>query len=315
MELTSTDKKLLGYLYHNFREPLTEIAKSCKLSRDQVEYRIDKYDKQGLIRKYLTIFNFELLGYSFFPIIWIKTKNKDMIKTALEKLSQTISVGETFPDSDLYVNFIFKDKIEFEQVFYDFVKEHKENIIDHCIFLITDLQLFPLKMLGEKRGEPFAPTTLEKGKIKLDKKSLMIMKELEKNGRARIVDIAKKTQLSPEVVIYKLKQLKKNKVVLGGRLLLDPKKLGFSIALLQLKLRSREEQVRKQMTSFCTLHKHVNALGFGISEYDCFVQFFYQNEQELKKGITEVKAKFKDEIIRSSLLLTGEESIVNTLPF
>ncbi|MDA3836485.1 MAG: Lrp/AsnC family transcriptional regulator [Nanoarchaeota archaeon] len=52
MNLDTVDKKLITYLYHNFREPLSKIAKATNLSRDQVEYRIKKYEKEGLIIKF-----------------------------------------------------------------------------------------------------------------------------------------------------------------------------------------------------------------------------------------------------------------------
>ena len=58
MNLKPTDMRLLNYLYHNQREPLTKIAKAAKLSREQAEYRSKKYLQIGLIKRFMKIFNY-----------------------------------------------------------------------------------------------------------------------------------------------------------------------------------------------------------------------------------------------------------------
>ena len=79
------DKKLISYLYHNYREPLTKIAKALNISRDQVEYRLKKYEQQGLIKKYATIFNYKLLGYNEFIIILLKLNASKEQKQTIRK--------------------------------------------------------------------------------------------------------------------------------------------------------------------------------------------------------------------------------------
>jgi Lrp/AsnC family transcriptional regulator for asnA, asnC and gidA len=78
MNLKPTDYKLLSYLYHNYDEPLSKIAKATKLSRDQVEYRINKYLKEGLIRKFFPIFDWSKLGYNTLAILLLKFEKPKM---------------------------------------------------------------------------------------------------------------------------------------------------------------------------------------------------------------------------------------------
>ena len=319
MKFDKKDKKLISYLYHNYREPLTKIGKACRMSRDQVEYRIKKYEIQGLIRKYLTIFNYDLLGYKEFIIIWIKLKStedrKKIIKKQLENMKNVVSVGDVLANYDLFVDFIFKDKREFESEFYSFIEENKQFVSDYSIFTTTFAELFPLKEFGiHQEGKTYQLVSPNKS-IKLDKKDLKILKALEKNGRARIIDIAEEAGLSSELIIYKLKQFYKNKIILGTRILFDMEKMGFYFGVLRIKLKNPNEQLKNKIQDFCKNHKNINSLVFGISEYNCGIQIFYEKEKEFRKAIKDITNNFEKEIKDTQVLLIENEGKVKTLPY
>ncbi|MBR9702128.1 Lrp/AsnC family transcriptional regulator [Candidatus Pacearchaeota archaeon] len=319
IKLDKVDKKLISYLYHHYREPLTKIAKACKISRDQVEYRLKKYEQQGLIRKYLTIFNYDLLGYREFTVVWLKLKasneRKIIIKKQLENMKNVVSVGDALANYDLFMNFVFKDKREFESEFNSFLEKNKQFISDYSVFITTSIELFPLKELGISKEEETYQITNPSKPINLDKKDLSILKALEKNGRARIIDIARETGLSSELIIYKLKQFYKNKIILGTRILFDMEKLGFYFGLLRIKLRNSNEPLRKKIREFCRNHKHVNALAFGIADYSCGIQIFYKKESEFREAIRDITNNFENEIEDSQIILIENEGRVRTLSF
>jgi DNA-binding Lrp family transcriptional regulator len=52
MELKPIDYKLIEYLFHHARAPASKIAKNTGLSRDQVNYRINRYIEEGIIKKF-----------------------------------------------------------------------------------------------------------------------------------------------------------------------------------------------------------------------------------------------------------------------
>ncbi|MBM3234361.1 Lrp/AsnC family transcriptional regulator [Candidatus Pacearchaeota archaeon] len=314
MELKQKDKKLLNYLYHHYRQPFTEIGKRCRLSRDQVEYTLNKYELNGVIKKYLTIFNYNLLGYKEFIIVWLKTiKNKEQIKRELERMKDVISVGEISTKYDLFVNFIFKDKQEFEEIFYNFIKEHE--IKEYEIFLTTYSNLYQLKQFGLKIAEDTYNFVGNYKKRKLDEKEIEILKELEKNGRVRIIDISLKTGISSELIIYKMKQLYKDKIILGTRIQFDFEKIGFYLATLRLKLKNQTKEEKEKINQFCKDHPLINALAFGISDYNCLIQILYRKEDELRKTLMEIKDFLKENLEDSFLLLIQNETKARTLPY
>lgn len=312
MKLDAIDKKLIKYLYHSYRKPITQIAKACRISRDQAEYRLKKFESQGFIKKYVTIFNYSLLGYNEFTIVWLKlNSNKESVKKELEKNKNVLSVGEVLSKYDLFINFVFKNKQEFEEFFNNFLEEHK-GIFDYSVFSTTYSELYPLKSFGELKETLDYPFVEDSKEIKIEKKDLEIMKALETNGRAKITDLSKKINLSGELIAYKLKQLYKKKIILGNRIQFDMEKLGFNFAALKLKLNPLE---KNKIKSFCQQHKNINALVFGISKYNCIIQFFYQEESELRNAIKDTNTMLQKNIKDSELLLMENEGNVKTLPF
>ena len=140
------------------------------------------------------------------------------------------------------------------------------------------------------------------------------MKALEKNGRVKIVDIAGETGFSAELIIYKLKQLHKNKIILGTKIVFDLEKLGYFFGLLRLKI-NLNEKTKKEVTEYCKQHKYINALSFGIGEHNCFLQVLYKEEKQFREALKDFLRKFNNEILESEIILIENEGEIKTLPF
>ena len=315
MELDKRDKKLLSYFYHNYRSPLTKIAKQCSLSREQVEYRLHRYEKERVIKKYITIFNYPSFGFKEFIVVWFKLRDfdKDVLKKELLKMEIVTSVGDTVPNNGIFANFVVKDKTDFEKMFYLFLHKHKESIKSYNIFMCTNLIFYPLKILGNPKEEIIYEVLNPASEMNVDKKDVSILKELQNNGRIKIIDIAKKTNLSSELIIYKLKQLFTKKIILGTRIQFDMDKLGFHLATLKVNFRNLSDEMKKRIMLFCKNNDFINALSFGISDYNCLIQIFYSNEKDLRDTLNKLNQTFNEEIIDSSLILIGNESEAKTL--
>ena len=85
MKLKPTDKKLLAYLYHNNRETLTKIAKGSGLSREQVDYKINKLIQIGIIKKFIPIINYSKLGYTKLIVILLKFNKQENINIFMKE--------------------------------------------------------------------------------------------------------------------------------------------------------------------------------------------------------------------------------------
>ncbi|MBR9706645.1 Lrp/AsnC family transcriptional regulator [Candidatus Pacearchaeota archaeon] len=316
--LKPLDIKLISYLYHNNRESLTKIAKETKLSREQVDYKIKKYLEKGIIKKFATFFNYESLGYNYLVILFLKFSDKEKIKAFEKEFKQSkhcISSGAVFNKYDLFLNLIFKDEKDFRDSLNFILGRDKGLILDYLILKPFFIEKYPLKFLKNKKEESIEITEKSK-KIKLDQKELEILRILEEDGRIKIIDIAKKINLSAELVLYKLKKLYQKKVILGSRILFDMKRLGYFFSIISLEFNNLSIENQAKIKNFARSSQFVNSLFLTMSKPNCFIQLFHKNEFELRSQIDKLKELFgENEFSNLDVLLIEGEQEANTLPF
>nr|MDA3837128.1 Lrp/AsnC family transcriptional regulator [Nanoarchaeota archaeon] len=229
LQFDAIDKKLISYLYHNYREPLTTVAKACRISRDQAEYRLKKLESSGILKKYATIFNYPALGFEEFIVVWLRlnctNEQKKSLRKELRKNKKILTYFDILGDFHLGFDCVYKNKSEFAKEFGEFLNNHKNIIQSYSTFLTISFDFFPLKEFDIKQTEKEFAMKDSINIPKIDNKDMKILKELEKNGRTKIIDIAKATNLSAENCLYKLKNLYKNKIILGSRIDFDMEKM------------------------------------------------------------------------------------------
>lgn len=315
MKIDENDLKLLGYLYHSNRESFVQIAKETGLSRTQVEYKYNKFMKEGIIRRFMTVFNYSAFGYPTYVLMQIKLEKFSYLNSfthKLEKSKHCISWGECFGKYDLFSNLIFKDEKELSNFLAEVINE--QEVMDYLIVKPYLTEFHPLKMLYDKQ-KPVYPITNNTKERKFDNKDVAILKILEENNRARIIDIAKKTNLSAELVLYKIRKLEEDKVILGGKALLNMKKLGYDYTIILINIKNFSQEVREKLISFVRRDKMANLLILSLFNPNCIIQIFHKTNDELKEEIKKIREMMKNEIMDLEIILAQEEDKINTLPF
>lgn len=318
MKLDEKDYKLLSYLYHNQREPITKIAKACHLSREQVNYRLNKYLSEEVIRKFFPVFNYSKLGYNYFVILFLrldKLSNESVFFNKLSKDKNCISFGKVFGKYDVYANFIFKD----EQDFNNYLSKLLGSLIsisDYLIIKPSFAELYPLKFFNHPELDKLSIVEKSSEKIKLDKKDILILKELNKDSRKRLIEIATKANISSELALHRLRKLQKQGVILGSRIQFNMEKAGFHFSEILLNIRNFSEENKNKIKKFAKTSKHINSLIFSLTKPNCIIQLFHKEESKLRNTIQKIKKLFEDEIIDLDfMLITDEINPVNPLPF
>jgi len=323
MYLKETDYKLLSYLYHNYNESFSKIAKAIKLSRDQVEYRINKYMKEGLIRKFCPIFNYPKLGYNVIVVLLLKfekPKMSDSFSASLNKNKNCISYGKCYGKYDLCLNCVFKDEKELSEFISKLFENENNFITDYLLINPQYAELFPLKFFGHpERGSFFLISNEGKTETKLTKLNeidLKILKILSNNGREKLTNIAIKTGVSVEQAFYRLKRLKSEKIILGNRIQFDMSLLGYFFTAVLINFRNFSEKNNEKIRFFVRNSKNINSLIFNLQRPNCTIQLFHKGESEIREAITKIKKLFNEESIEIDILQIGEdEGLVNPLPF
>ncbi len=318
LKIKPMDVKLLAYLYYDSRAPLTKIAKELHLSREQVEYRIKKFEENGVIRGNIPIVNYSRLGYHHTVIFLVKfnrfSKVEDFKKNYMKDKLRILSV-ELLGKYDLGMIFIFKNEQERNEHIFGILQDSVE-IVDYNIVEPFMTELYPLKFLGDKKFKSHLTMDYKKEPIKLDEKDIKLLKVLRKDAKARVIDIAHEVGISAELVVYKLKRLKEGGVWLGARAYFDMDKLGFFYTLLFLNFTNFSSKIQSKLRSFVSSSKHTETLSFMLGRPNAYLQLFHKDEEGLRETIRDLKELMKEESFSIDVIpLKNEGEDINVIPF
>ena len=118
IKLDVKDKKILAILSTNSRMPLTQIARKTGLSRDAVDYRINRLIKEEIIIRFFPNINYEVLGLYIFHIFFLVDEKdpEEKIKFIeyIKSHPNVFSLIEYTDNWDFEVSIIAKNLIEFD---------------------------------------------------------------------------------------------------------------------------------------------------------------------------------------------------------
>jgi DNA-binding Lrp family transcriptional regulator len=317
MVLTKIQWKLISYLYQNERKSITAIAKALKLTRIQVEYNLKKLNEEKIIKEVLTRVDYSKLGYPYYVFLLLKLNRFSQFKEFTSNLGESkncISFGRCFGRYDLFINLIFKNEGELNNYLSLILNNKLVEISDYLLIKPYLIDFYPLKIFSSDIIKPI-PLKTDSLPVNLDSQSLKILKILGKNANAKIIYIANHLGISPELALYKLKSLKKSEILLGTKLHLNMKKLGYNYSGFFINLKLFSINNLNKIKSFANQHKMIDGIVLSVTKPHCFLQVFHKTEDELKNVINEVKLLLKDDSFELEVLLMEEEEKINTLPF
>ncbi|MEK6823435.1 MAG: winged helix-turn-helix transcriptional regulator [Nanoarchaeota archaeon] len=316
--LNAIDKKLLAYLYHDSREPTTKIAKQLHISREQVSYRINKFESEGIIKGYIPLINYNRLGYSVINLILLKFNKQSYVKQFKSQIKESknrVTTVEVLSKYDLGMLLIFQNEKQRNEYLSEMLSSHSPEISEYLIIEPYFSEFYPLKFLGSE----FQPKIFHEYKLKeyeLDEKEKKILSVLSKNANAKIIDIAKETSLSAELIVYKLKRLKQENILLGTRAYFDMEKTGFFYNIILINFHNFSKKNQEKMRQFAKNSEHVDSLMFVAGKPNCYMQIFHKDVLEIHKILNDLKQTFPNESITTDILpLKNEGEDINPIPF
>ena len=319
MELKPQDARLLSHLYHHAREPSTKIAKAADLTREQVDYKIKKFIDEGIIKQFTTLFNYPAFGYKYYYILLLKFTKPIYAKNFFQKQGKEknlLDIAFVSNKYDLVLEVFFKSDGEFREFLNQLLNSQKGKISDYFVFNYYYGKIWPLKFLNEKKEEG----VLFNHEIKeahLDKQEIQILRMLAEDGRERIVEIADKLKISPELALYKIKKLHERKLILSSAIIFDMKKLGYFLSTILINIQNMSKENEKKIKDFAEKSLHTRSTVLSMSKPNCFIQLFHKEHGDFIKTIDELKELFKNDFIDIDVLFVDypEKEKINTLPF
>lgn len=317
IKLDAYDRKIVETLLINSREQISAIGKKIRLRRENVNYKMTRLVKEGLIKEFNTIINEKMLGLShyvvFLELINLQENTEQQILEYLKDSKFMSWIGTSAGKWSFVFDIVIDNNTQLDKILNGLLIRFGEFIDSYVLLKLQEGDYFGFKFLGIIKKSTFNHRGIKEYKI--DKIDLKILSLLNQKSRMSLVAISEKVELTPNGVSNRLKNLEKRGFISGYTISLDWKKLDYEWFGIQLKLIKFGEDIDKKLIGYFNQHQNIvfyyKYLG-GSWDYDIGV--IVKNSVELRDFINEFRKKFSDIAKISDVFLVLEETSGYKLP-
>ncbi len=309
-KLDVKDKKILCLLSVNARAPVTQIAKKVGLSRDAVQYRINKYESSGIVQGYRTLIDLSKLGYCTYHLfIKLNSPSKEIenrIISGLVKHNFVRAVINFNGNFDIEVAFVAKDTTDLD--------EKSGIILGDCQHYLLDYELLIIskKFVARTFSKSFIDYQSDKEvhlnlKHDVDKKDIAILKMIGDSAKIPLYEIADNVKLSIDAVIYRINKMIDSGLILKFIPVINYASLGYSLHALIVNIDGLDEKKEKVLKNFLTQDPNVLWAVKTIGKANLLLYVLVENIEDLHETSFKIKRLFPDCIRKYDSLIAYEE--------
>ncbi|MFH1452087.1 MAG: AsnC family transcriptional regulator [archaeon] len=318
VKLDAKDKKILTILDENSRYSNAQIARKVGLSKPAVEYRLQRLKKNKVLFQHYTVIDITKLGFSQYKIYFkFQNTNLEDEKKIIDywvKQNDSAWVAQIRGEWDLAVSLLEKSNFDFGKSLTNFMNKFSKHILSKDILLTEYSPIYSREYLTQTKSSEFIygkPSKI----ITLDETDNKILKELSTNARIPILDLAKKTHLSRDIINYRIKKLTKEKIIVQNRTYLTLDELGIKHYKIIFRTKNFNEESEDKIKKYVASHKKATQFLKLIGSWDLEIEFETESEDELYEILTDIRKKFSDVIRDFDILRITKTYKLNFFPF
>ena len=319
LDLDLKDRKVLYQLDVDCRQTNSEIGKKVGLSKQVVDYRIKRLLKEGIITRFATVVDTYKLGFSKYKIyLSLENASKEVIKEMIEFLkshNKTEWIATCSGRWDIIAGYIVKDVYEFNRA----VEELDEKFSQYIAIRETAISLGVPHwrkeyLLNNKEPHRVIMQGGQRGDYKIDKTDEEILKLLVNNARMLITEIAQKLKTTPRVINYRIKNLKKDKIILINRIFLDLNKFNWIYCKALLKFKNLTKQKYSHFFQHCNTIENLTYVINSIGSWDLEMDFEIEDFNKFNKIMLDTRDKFSYIIKHYDFVIVMNEDKLDYYP-
>ncbi len=313
------DRKILYELDTNSRQTYQKIARKVGLSKDSVVYRIKNLQEAGVIKRFHTVIDVGKLGFISFRL-YLKLQNTtpekedeitEYLKTQLS-VTWLVSIDGEY---DLGMWILVKSIKEMDDLWQNLLSKYLDYIDKRWLTIFTKVSYFPRAYIleKEKNTEEYIFITYPEP-AEFDKIDLEILKLMAPNSRIPILEISNKLKITPKTIAKRIKQLEKNKIIVGYRTMFDLEKLGYQYFKVHINLHNKNQEKENQLRAFIKSHPNIVYDNKVLGGDDIEIEVQVKTIQDLRTLLDKMKKQFSEIIKNYKYMLFYREHKFLFLP-
>lgn len=319
VKLDVKDKKILDILSTESRIPISQLSKRIEVSRDSTNYRVNRLESSGVIKKFYPRVDFRKLGLSTYHI-FLSLNNSQNTEKLLEKLKQHSSTHFIFEYNDkwdLEWVLLAKDIRELDEEITKLQAEFSDVIMERIEVLeINRYQsiLFTFVFKDNIRKLDEEETKLSKLESSFDLVDLKILDKLCENARLSTYEIASDMSINADTVGIRIKKMIKNGIIRKFSILPDLNKIGFNWYTFCINMKTFDTSDEQRFRRFIENHPGIIRSTKSFGDFDILMYVMAQNAREFHDIIKEIKTTFPTIIKNYSTFIAFKEHIYVPFP-
>ncbi len=314
-KLDTKDLAILRELDSNFRQPFSKIAKKVGLSKNSVALRFNKL-KECMLHNLVGIDN-ELLGYHrvevYYNLDFYNEETEKKLILELKKHKNVLWAARFYGYYDLCICLFVSSLGDLINQIKDFNKKFSSKINRKEIQIIHKQFHFRHNFIHEKPIKQIYEVPKDERKIDLSTIEKKILFTIRHAPRMSLIEIARKTRLTPKTVSSRLKELEQKGVITGYFMTINPAKFNHDLykLLIQLNNSERDKEFEEYLKSIKNIRLIAKMLGLWDYQVDCA----YPNINYLQEQIEIMKQKFPNLIKKIGIVSLGYRILTNKEDF
>ncbi len=293
--LDTFDKKLLQELDSDASQPLHQLAKKIRRSKQFVSFRLKRLEEEKVILGYTALVDILALGYFPFRVSIdferMTEQDKDKFVQAMKKHNQVVQITLIRERWDLALFIIVKDVQEFREFWDAILFTYRPFIKAHVVSIYAPLHNFPKTFLaGQQRKERILGSRKEPKVVEE-----AFVRTYAKNVRQTIVELSQKVHKNPKTAIKMIDVLEKEEVIVGYQVHLNPLAFGYKSYFVSFLL--REGKHSQELFAYCKSIPEVYQINRIIGGDDLELLFMVETRQSLLQLVDKIKEKFRQSIV------------------
>ena len=294
------DRKILYELDLDARIPTTRLAKKLRQPREKINYRISNLQKRGYIRKFVCMINPSKFGYSIYKLFFkfqnlSKEKEKEIFGWFVDN-KYVYWVASAKGKWDVNLTIFAEDINHFDEIMSEFHTRYGEYIQEQefnttlVAGILTKDWLVPEKQMRSKVAQVGGRVE----NIVLDKTDVEILRVLANNGRMSVAEIARKLNSTQKIVLYKMKELEKKKIILGYTTSLNLEMIGMQFFKALVFFNTMTRELKHKLIEYMRTNPHVGFFVFCVGSWPFEMELIVKDNKEFYQVMDDFRECFPE---------------------
>jgi len=300
IKLDLTDKKLLFELDMNARISNSKLAKKLNISKQSVQYRINKLQRDEVIKGFYTVIDLSKMNCMYVRF-FIRFKDvtpkieKEIINYFLQNSDYRwiVSIDGIW---DLATALILKDFISISNVTNRFLSKYGEYVDNYELNVATQIDHMQNRFLLE---EKHPKEIIIGGKLEdnqLDALDRNILSILSQDARKKLTLIASELNISYKVISYRINSMIKKGIIKCFRVDLNYNKLGYIHYKVFINLKKFNSEKILALKSFIKLNPNTIYITYSVASTELEFEVVFDKYAKLHDFLQDLRSKFTDTI-------------------